>query len=137
MCFEYLTLRRGGSSTPKRDEIAGDLNISGLTAVCASYVLDFSLRIISRHTADGRRLRSWKSDTTISPLNGDERTIGFGDIHRYDFFASRRRALSQPQVSPVSKGQMGEARLWDDSSLYHFAGAVIPAAFNASLRGGP
>jgi hypothetical protein len=43
-------------------------------------------------------------------------------------------ALSQPQVWPVSGGQMGELRLWDDSSVHRFASAVVAGASIAGLR---
>ena len=65
----------------------------------------------------------------------DGRYTDFGCIHSYDLLAPRRNALSQPQVWPVSRGQMGELRLWDDSSVHRFAGAVVAGASIAGLRG--
>ena len=60
-----------------------------------------------------------------------------GGIYSYDLPAPRRDALSQPQIWPVStsEDQMGEMRLWDDSSLHRFAGAAVAGAFIAGLRG--
>src|SRR5580704_10077487 len=56
-------------------------------------------------------------------------------IHSHDLPAPRRNALSQPQVWPVSRGQMGESRLWDDSSVHRFASAVVAGASIAGLCG--
>ena len=54
----------------------------------------------------------------------------------YDLSAPRRNALSQPQVWPVSRGQAGELRLWDDSSVHRSGSAVVAGASIAGLRGG-
>ena len=60
---------------------------------------------------------------------------GFGCIHSYDLPVPRRNALSEPQVWPVSRSQMGKLRLWDYSSVHRFASAVVADAFVAGLRG--
>ena len=56
-------------------------------------------------------------------------------IYRYELSASRRNALSQSQVWQVSRRQMDELRLWDDSNVHRFAGAVVAGASIAGLRG--
>ena len=53
----------------------------------------------------------------------------------YDLPTPRRKALSLPQVRPLPRGQMGELRLWDASSVHHFAGAVVAGASITGLRG--
>lgn len=65
----------------------------------------------------------------------DGRYTNFGCIYSYDLSAPRRNAVSPPQVWPVSSGQMGELRLWDDSSVHRFARAVVAGASGAGLRG--
>ena len=69
------------------------------------------------------------------PVALDGRDTDFGCIHNYDLPAPRRNALSQPQVWPVSRSQMGELRLWGDSSVHSFASAVVAGASIAGLRG--
>jgi hypothetical protein len=61
--------------------------------------------------------------------------VDFGCIHRYDLPAPRRNAFSPPKFWPVSRGQMGELPLWDDSSFHRFARAIAAAASMAGLRG--
>ena len=61
--------------------------------------------------------------------------IPFGCTQSYDLPAPRRNALSQPQVWPVCRGQMGELRLWDDSSVHRFASVFVGGASIAGLRG--
>src|ERR1700733_7022752 len=48
----------------------------------------------------------------------------------------RHNPLSQPPIWPLSRGQMGELHLLDDSSVHRFAGAVLAVACIAGLRGG-
>src|SRR5271157_2360800 len=65
------------------------------------------------------------------------RYTDFGGIHSYDLPAPLRNVLLQPQVWPVSSGQMGELRLGDDSSVHRFCvlTAVVAGASIAGLRG--
>src|ERR1700677_1726659 len=58
-----------------------------------------------------------------------------GCIHSYDLSARQSNALTQPQVWPVSRGQMARLRLWDDSTVHRFAAAVVAGASIAGLRG--
>lgn len=53
----------------------------------------------------------------------------------YDSPAPRRNALSPPQVWLLSKGQMGELHVGNDSSLHRFASVVVAAVSMACLRG--
>src|ERR1700730_10685712 len=69
------------------------------------------------------------------PVALDGRYTDFGCIHSYDLPAPRRKARSHPQAWPVFRGQMGELRLWDDSSVHRFASAVVAGASIAGLRG--
>jgi len=71
----------------------------------------------------------------ITPRRLDGHCTGFVCIHSYDLPAPCRNALSQLQVWPGSTGQMGELRLWDDSSVHRFASAVVAGASIAGLRG--
>jgi hypothetical protein len=66
-------------------------------------------------------------------LNGIIRTLAV--YIDYDLPAPRRSALSQPPVWLVSRGQMGELPLWDDSRFHRFASAVVADASIAGLRG--
>jgi hypothetical protein len=65
----------------------------------------------------------------------DGRHAEFGYMYSYDLSVPRRNALSPPKVWQVSKYQMHELRLWDDSSVDCFACAVFAGAYTAGLRG--
>src|SRR6516162_2070545 len=71
----------------------------------------------------------------ISTLRPGWRYMDFGCIHRYDLFAPPRNARSQPQVWPVSREQLGELGLWDDSIVHRFASVVVACASIAGHRG--
>jgi hypothetical protein len=65
----------------------------------------------------------------------DGRYAEVGGIYSYDLSVPRRTVLPQPQVWPVSSGQMDKLRPSDNSSLHRFAGAVIASASIAGVRG--
>jgi hypothetical protein len=74
-----------------------------------------------------------RSKISTRRLDGAMRTLAV--YIRYDLSAPHRNILSQPQVWPVSRGQTGALRLWNDSSVHCFASAVVAGASIAGLRG--